>query len=287
MGTAQNNSKLPRLLEGEILEDEEGNEDDVQSDASEESSDGEGDEEMAEGAFEYPLPSDWCDEMVEDCEPIPNVPTEAAELLAGIPPFTPFNGNVGSIFDLSEVIADSTWSHFRLFYPDVIFDRFITATNAVGQLHRGATWKPVTLSEFKGFLACVLHLGIVTYPNRRMAWSTGPEGSQVLRRIMSRERFDSILHYWRFLDISLYSNEELNELKKADPFWAVTEYCNLLSDQFEGLWSPSQFLDIDEQTIPFKGRHKCRCYGTQNGKTGRQYVCYILFQPIEDNVSEM
>jgi hypothetical protein len=56
----------------------------------------------------------------------------------------------------------------------------------------------------------------------------------------------------------MYTNEELDLMKADDPFWAVKDYCEALRNQFSELWNPGQFMDVDEQTIPWKGRHKCR-----------------------------
>jgi hypothetical protein len=66
---------------------------------------------------------------------------------------------------------------------------------------------------------------------------------------------------WRYLDNSLYTNEELNLMKAEDPFWAVNiDDCEALRNQISELWNPGQFMDVNEQTIPLKGRQKCRNY---------------------------
>ena len=93
----------------------------------------------------------------------------------------------------------------------------------------------MTLGEFKAFLACVLHLGVVQYPLRKHVWSPGPTGSSYLRSIMSRDRFDQILRCWRFLDYNAFTNDQINQMKIADPFWAVENYCEILHVQFSGL----------------------------------------------------
>ena len=45
----------------------------------------------------------------------------------------------------------------------------------------------------------------------------------------------------------------------SDPFWAVAEFEKDLNERFRFMLKPDQFLDIDEQRIPWKGRPKCRC----------------------------
>ena len=77
---------------------------------------------------------------------------------------------------------------------------------------------------------------------------------------MTRDRFDNILKCRRFIDYCASTNEMLNSLRASDPFWAVPGFCDELSTPFGLLWNPGQLLDIDEQTVPWKGRHRCRCY---------------------------
>ena len=253
IGSVENAPVLVRGLSGAVLEDEEGNEDDVVSDASEEGSEGSENDDNDDSDDSYPLPASWRDAIVEE---FPG----GAPLNFGLPDFTPAGRGVGRVHELDNVAPDSVWQHFRLFYPDNVFNTFIVATNSNGVLRYRRTWKALTLGEFKAFLGCVLHLGVVQYPSRKHAWNSGPTGSSFLRSIMSRDRFDQILRCWRFLDYNAYTNEQINQMKLADPFWAVQDYCEVLRAQFSALWNPAQFMDIDEQTIPWKGRHKCRNY---------------------------
>ena len=252
-GAAGNAQILVRVLNGQILEDEEGKEDDPLSDGSEEGSDGSSGANDNKDEHDYPLRDSW---RLCEVDALP----EGASPLGVLPEFIPAGIGIGKAHDLEDVQEDSTLQHFRLFYPDIIFDKFLTATNSYGRMKYRLMWKAIDLAEFKSFLACILHLGIVKYANRRDAWSTGLSGSRFLRSIITRDRFDQILTCWRHIDYSLYSNEELNLMKADDPFWAVAEYCEVLSQQFGLLWNPGQFLDVDEQTIPWKGRHKCRNY---------------------------
>ena len=50
-------------------------------------------------------------------------------------------------------------------------------------------------------------------------------------------------------------------MKAEDPFWADNkDYCEALRNQISELWNPGQFMDVNEQIIPLKGRQKCRNY---------------------------
>jgi len=55
-----------------------------------------------------------------------------------------------------------------------------------------------------------------------MAWSI-MEGSAKLRGIMSRKRFEQILSAWHYVDFTQLSKPQLDEIKRNDPFWAVSD----------------------------------------------------------------
>ena len=50
------------------------------------------------------------------------------------------------------------------------------------------------------------------------------------------------------------------QLKAANPFWKVETFTNRLAQNFRAHYCPGRFIDIDEMSINFKGRHKCRVY---------------------------
>ena len=55
---------------------------------------------------------------------------EGASPLGFFPEFTPAGDGVGKAHDLENVQEDSTLEHFRMFYPDIIFDKLLTAPNS-------------------------------------------------------------------------------------------------------------------------------------------------------------
>jgi hypothetical protein len=69
-----------------------------------------------------------------------------------------------------------------------------------------------------------------------------------------------ILKAWHYTDYAQYTAEEIVTLKQADPFWPVASLEEDLNVVFGRNYNPGQCVDIDEQCIPWKGRHKCRCY---------------------------
>ena len=77
---------------------------------------------------------------------------------------------------------------------------------------------------------------------------------------MSNMRFEQILKAWHYENYTEYTAEEIKQLKALDPFWPIASLEKDLNARFGAMMKPGQFLDIDEQCIPWKGRHKCRCY---------------------------
>ena len=50
------------------------------------------------------------------------------------------------------------------------------------------------------------------------------------------------------------------QLKAANPFWKVETFTNRLAQNCRAHYCPGRYIDIDEMSINFKGRHKCRVY---------------------------
>eukprot|EP01036_Dinobryon_divergens_P034947 gene34947-45226_t len=124
----------------------------------------------------------------------------------------------------------------KMFSPAMLAS-FVTATNSYGNFAATSTWRDTDAIEMKAFFGVILYLGICKYPNRKMAWSPA-EGSAKLRGMMSKKRFEQILAYWHYTDFTALSKQELEEIKKNDPFWAVSDFCKKIAENFEQAWNP-------------------------------------------------
>lgn len=149
--------------------------------------------------------------------------------------------------------------HLFLFWSRPLCQEMIASTNKYGfAFVKG--WKELDGIEFLAFLGIIIYLGCCSYPSRRAVWRVGIKGSAYIKRIMTRDRFNAIVMAWHFEDQTSFSKDELKVLKDKDPFWPVKRFVTELSNNYEALWTPSQHVDIDEQCVPWKGRHKCRVY---------------------------
>jgi hypothetical protein len=149
---------------------------------------------------------------------------------------------------------------FKLLFTPLILSTFVDATNAYAKGVGRAEWTDVTVVEFQTFLGLLLYFGVLQLPQRRMAWSKSMFYVPYPSAVMSGKRFDQILNNWHWVDTSPFTAAQKNVNNREDPFWTVTTFLSQLSMNFESHYLCPQQFDIDEQTIPWKGRHRCRCY---------------------------
>jgi hypothetical protein len=175
-----------------------------------------------------------------------------------VPPFTVDNFG-GNLEELGDIDGLDLKGMFYKFWTVPMCMQMIEATNAYGNAYvRG--WKDMDTREFEAFIGIILYLGCCSYPSRKEIWRPGIKGCALVKQIMTIGRFEQLCRAWHCKDQTVYSAAELKIFKAADPFWAVKDFVTELSRNYENMWTPGQLFDIDEQTIPWKGRHKCRTY---------------------------
>jgi hypothetical protein len=142
-----------------------------------------------------------------------------------------------------------------------MMNSFVTATNSYAAALKRVAWKDVNVPEFKVFVAMLLYFGVVNLPSRRMAWKP----NSIFRMpwaatVMTCKRFEAIMHSWHWMDSSHIAEAERKEKNKANPFWSVQGYLDAIAQNFREYYICPQCFDIDEQCIPWKGRHLAKCY---------------------------
>jgi len=187
----------------------------------------------------------------------------------------------------------------QLFWSEAILACFVVATNAYAKLFMSVRWrKDIDVNEFKGFLAIILFFGIIKYPSREDAWKS-QYSSPFVSNIMTYDRFKAISAAWHWENYGdLVPEGEPNRpnrvraaakaKKKGDAFWPVKSLVVRLNAAFRLMWNPHQRVDLDEQSIGFKGRHAYRCYNpskpdkyhfkmfaVNDSETKYQYCCYL------------
>ncbi len=167
-----------------------------------------------------------------------------------------------NLADALDVDPNDPLHSFALFWPPEIFNKMLDATNSFGRLYVKRWAKDITGALLQAFLGLIIHLGLINYTGARdKLWENSWKGNKFVRSsVMPYHRFELILKAWHYVDYGQYTAEEIKENKKNDPFWPVAALETDLNDLYHLRMKPGQCLDIDEQCIPWKGRHKCRCY---------------------------
>ena len=174
-------------------------------------------------------------------------------------PMPEFKGPPEGIFgdDIADWEEDGNLMQvFNKFFSNEMFEKMGIATNNFGALYV-KNWKEMSRSELAAFLGLIIYMGLIKYGGeRRKLWANNWKGSLFVRSVMSCTRFEQILKAWHSTDYAEYTAEEIKILKQADPVWPVQDLERALNVTFAARMQPGQFLDIDEQCIPWKGRHK-------------------------------
>lgn len=105
-----------------------------------------------------------------------------------------------------------------------------------------------TSSEIYAFIAAHLYMGIVKLPHWHMYWSNTYQ-QPFLTSLFTQHRFEKLLRYFRAApptDI----NPSMNPMPHIQPL--VTS----LRHSFPRMYSPSQYLTLDETMVAFKGDHR-------------------------------
>jgi len=166
----------------------------------------------------------------------------------------------------------STFEFVRLLFSDDMVDKLVNASNSAAAEHPRCkelvriqrSWKPVDRKEMFLWLALCTYLGVVKIQNRKCAWARrGIFRQKWMCGQMSLERFESILTCVNFCDHWNLSQEEFQRKNSEYVFWQIEELVGLANANSQAYFRVGHRIDIDEAVIPWKGRHKARCY---NGK---------------------
>ena len=108
-------------------------------------------------------------------------------------------------------------------------------------------WMPISLGEFKRFLAFLLYKGIVKTPSQRDYWSdTFPFKQFIGSRFLSHKRFVAIMAALQCHD---YKTANPN-----DPLAKIRPIYNLIRKKLSDLYYPHQFISVDERMVKSKAR---------------------------------
>lgn len=176
----------------------------------------------------------------------------------------PFIGESGIQINLN---AFDPMAIYEQFLTDKVVDLIVTQTirfaelflskNKVGRRSLMYGWQNCDRNEMRHFLDIVMLMGMCPLPNMRLCWSNKEMfKNDVIKRAMSRNRFECILKCLHFNDNNIVDTSEpwLSKIK---------ELSNLLNTCFESVYIPGDNIVIDESMIPWRGRLVFRQYNSQ------------------------
>ena len=139
------------------------------------------------------------------------------------------------------------------------------------------------------WFAIATYLGVVKLQNRKSAWRKDSLFQQpwIVAR-MSLWRFETIMYALNSTDHwNLPSTSHVEDMNKRHPFWQIDELVALFNARAKKYFHMGRLMSADEAVVPFKGRHRARCYnpkkpakyhlkkfGLNCAKTGYLYSFY-------------
>lgn len=150
--------------------------------------------------------------------------------------------------------AKTPFQMFTALLDEGCMQHLVTESNRYRLKENKTRVNPVTLEEMNIFIGINFYMSVVHLPNRRMYRS--PKSRQaIVADVMPVNRYEEILSI-------LHANDNDLEKKRGqagyDSLHKVRPLIDLLSASFEKCAQPEVCVSVDEQIIPFKGRHNVK-----------------------------
>ncbi|OXA45417.1 piggyBac transposable element-derived protein 4 [Folsomia candida] len=174
-----------------------------------------------------------------------------------------------------EINGTSTpYSILRKFMTDEVIREIIHQTNLYAVQRKIPQWKHLTVAEFWNFLALHVLTGIVQKPSLKDYWSINMLiSTHYFGDTMSRNRFLQILRGLHFVNI------EDPDLDTTNRFHKLGTILPDIVNNFRRAVNPGEFLTLDEELMPFRGRLSFRQYNPK--KRGRFGIESFLLMDAE------
>ena len=119
-------------------------------------------------------------------------------------------------------------------------------------------WRPITsVGEMKAFIGVCVAMGILKLPDLHDYWQKTYRLFEIgqWNEHMSRERFKGIMRYLKFCDEEIDKPQPRDgQDPSPDKLYKVRRFLDKLLPKYDQEWVSHQWLAIDEQMIPFRGR---------------------------------
>lgn len=183
--------------------------------------------------------------------PSKRVRTRAENIITHLPGVRPFAKNAKSAVDC-----------FLLFINDRMISDIVNYTNikireTSADWQSSSNYNQTSEVEIKALFG-LLYLAGVFRNNHRLLqdlWNTDGTGMEVFRSTMSIRRFQFLLCCLRF-----DNKDNREERKKIDKLAPIRAIVDKFSENCQAVYTPSQYLTIDEKLEMFRGRCSFRQY---------------------------
>lgn len=147
---------------------------------------------------------------------------------------------------------------FTTLFPDDLVEMITFETNR-NRIINGSKCKPVTKQDIYTFMGILMYMSVVHLPFRRMYWSPLTR-QETIANAMSVNKFEYILSMLHFCDNSIAKEKDQ---PGYDRLHKIRKLLVRLNETFQDCAFPEKCQCIDEQMVPFKGRHSLKVYMTK------------------------
>ncbi|XP_055906065.1 piggyBac transposable element-derived protein 3-like [Eupeodes corollae] len=142
---------------------------------------------------------------------------------------------------------------FELFLDNEIINFIVESTNTYDNADRNNLTFKTNFNEIRTFIGIKYFSGLHTVPQLDLYWSNQPVfRCNIIKEAMIRDRFKLIKSFLNACDNST--------IDPSDKFAKVSTLNNMLNKNFMQFGVFSHHLSIDEQMIPYYGRHSAKMF---------------------------
>lgn len=135
---------------------------------------------------------------------------------------------------------------------------FLQSQKNISPHSRVLKWTDVTVTELKGFIACLLNMGIKRQPTISSYWSVSPSlNNPWFRSMFSRNRFQLILKFFHLVDNKNLAGPGQPGYDPCAKFQPLIDHANAL---FRHHYVPHQQLSVDESLVGTKNHTQLMQY---------------------------
>ena len=151
-----------------------------------------------------------------------------------------------SPFDFYSVFIDQAIIELMVAQTNLYATQVLTSGEDVSKGSRLHQWTPTSNSEMRKFLGLIGYMGLVRMSTLCHYWSRKRLYCSPVSDVMSRNRFELLLHLWHFTD---------NELcPPGDRTFKIHPFIEKIVNKYQEVFTPSSTFCVDESLVPFRGR---------------------------------